>query len=63
MVIIVMMGLRMIFLVFAPFVKKFGVIIFHDTMWDYEPSLRADSPIDMGVPKFLEELRKKDTQL
>jgi predicted O-methyltransferase YrrM len=41
---------------FSPFVKRFGVVVFHDTMWDLNP----DSPYsraDMGVPAFVEELR------
>jgi Predicted O-methyltransferase len=41
---------------FTPFVTEFGVVIFHDTMWDLKP----DSPYsraDMGVPAFVEELR------
>ena len=41
---------------FCPFVKQFGVVVFHDTMWDLKP----DSPYsrkDMGVPAFVEELR------
>jgi predicted O-methyltransferase YrrM len=41
---------------FMPFVTQFGVVVFHDTMWDLKP----DSPYsraDMGVPAFVEELR------
>lgn len=41
---------------FSPFVRQFGVVVFHDTMWDLKP----DSPYsrkDMGVPAFVEELR------
>jgi predicted O-methyltransferase YrrM len=41
---------------FSPFVRQFGVVVFHDTMWDIKP----DSPYsraDMGVPAFVEELR------
>lgn len=41
---------------FAPFVKQFGIVVFHDTIWDLKP----DSPYsraDMGVPAFVEELR------
>ncbi len=43
---------------FSPFVTRFGVVIFHDTLWDLEP----DSPYsraDMGVPAFVEELRER----
>ncbi len=37
--------------------KPFGVVIFHDTMWEVaeqDPQYRRE---DMGVPKFVEELR------
>ena len=43
---------------FVPFVKQFGVVVFHDTMWELKP----DSPYsraDMGVPAFVEELREQ----
>ena len=41
---------------FSPHVTQFGVVVFHDTIWE----LRPDSPYsraDMGVPAFVEELR------
>ncbi len=41
---------------FSPHVKKFGVVVFHDTTWEYH----RDSEwfrSDMGVPKFVEDLR------
>jgi len=41
---------------FTPFVRPFGLVIFHDTLWD----LRSDPTLyraDMGVPRFVEELR------
>lgn len=41
---------------FSPFVNPFGGVIFHDTLWELRPDpkyLRAD----MGVPRFVEELR------
>jgi predicted O-methyltransferase YrrM len=43
---------------FTPFVREFGVVVFHDTLWDLKP----DSPYsraDMGVPAFVEELRRE----
>lgn len=43
---------------FSPHVRKTGIVLVHDAMWEY---LR-DSPIyrkDMGVPRFLDELRKQ----
>ena len=41
---------------FMPHVAPFGLVVFHDTLWDLHP----DSPYsraDMGVPAFVEELR------
>ena len=41
---------------FTPHVSPFGLVVFHDTLWDLQP----DSPYsrsDMGVPAFVEELR------
>jgi predicted O-methyltransferase YrrM len=41
---------------FSPHVSSFGVVVFHDTIWD----LRSDARYarkDMGVPAFVEELR------
>lgn len=43
---------------FTPFVRPFGVVVFHDTLWDLKP----ESPYaraDMGVPAFVEELRSQ----
>lgn len=42
---------------FRPFMKPFGLVVFHDTIWDLHPDpkwYRAD----MGVPRFVEELRR-----
>lgn len=41
---------------FSPFVKSFGSVIFHDTLWDLKPDPRYARP-DMGVPRLVEELR------
>jgi len=41
---------------FSPFVIEFGVVVFHDTMWDRQPDKRFQRP-DMGVPAFVESLR------
>lgn len=41
---------------FLPFVQAHGVVVFHDTMWER----MRDNPLyraDMGVPRFVEELR------
>ena len=41
---------------FAPHVREFGVVIFHDTLWDLRPDPQW-SRRDMGVPRFVNELR------
>ena len=41
---------------FAPLVKKFGIVVFHDTMWELQPD-PAWQRSDMGVPRFVDELR------
>jgi predicted O-methyltransferase YrrM len=47
---------------FTPFVSEFGVVVFHDTLWDLEP--HPTSPrIDMGVPRFVDDLRKQGYQV
>ena len=43
---------------FTPFVRQFGVVIFHDTIWDLKPN-PTYSRADMGVPAFVEELRAR----
>ncbi len=47
---------------FKPFMKPFGLVVFHDTIWDLKPDpkwYRAD----MGVPRFVEELRREGYQV
>jgi predicted O-methyltransferase YrrM len=42
---------------YARYMSSFGIVVFHDTIWD----LRPDSKwyrADMGVPKFVDELRR-----
>ena len=46
---------------FVPFVKPFGVVIFHDTLWDLDPDEKLSRP-DMGVPRFVDELREAGYQ-
>lgn len=43
---------------FRPFLSEFGLVIFHDTLWDLrpEPTLYRS---DMGVPRFVDELRQQ----
>jgi predicted O-methyltransferase YrrM len=47
---------------FLPHVKPSGVVIFHDTIWDLPPyagTVRSD----MGVPRFVDELRQQGYQV
>jgi len=41
---------------FSPYVSRFGLVIFHDTMWELKPDSQY-SRSDMGVPAFVDELR------
>jgi predicted O-methyltransferase YrrM len=43
---------------FVPHVREFGVVIFHDTIWDLRPDPRWARP-NMGVPRFVEDLRQE----
>jgi predicted O-methyltransferase YrrM len=47
---------------FVPFVSKFGVVVFHDTIWDLEPDPKL-ARTDMGVPRFVDNLRKQGYQV
>jgi predicted O-methyltransferase YrrM len=50
-------GVRRDWDLFVPHVAEFGVVVFHDTIWDVRPDPRWHRP-DMGVPRFVEELRE-----
>lgn len=50
-------GIRRDWDLFVPHVAEFGVVVFHDTIWDVRPDPRWHRP-DMGVPRFVEELRE-----
>ena len=41
---------------FLPHLSEFGVVVFHDTLWDLRPDPNL-SRTDMGVPRFVDELR------
>ncbi len=41
---------------FLPHLSEFGVVVFHDTLWDLKPD-GIHNRADMGVPRFVEELR------
>lgn len=43
---------------FSPYVTTFGLVVFHDTLWDVKPDTRY-ARADMGVPRFAEELRQQ----
>jgi predicted O-methyltransferase YrrM len=42
---------------FVPHVSSFGFVVFHDTLWDLHPDPKYQRA-DMGVPRFVEELRR-----
>jgi len=55
-------GVKQDWLLLCPRMREFGVVVFHDAMWDR----RADDPYyqkwrraGMGVPRLLEELRQE----
>jgi predicted O-methyltransferase YrrM len=50
-------GVKQDWTLFARFVTEFGVVIFHDTLWDVRPDPNYQRD-DMGVPRFVEELRR-----
>jgi predicted O-methyltransferase YrrM len=53
---------------FVPHVKPFGMVVFHDTIWDL-PAYRQQPPSQkerravMGVPRFVDELRQQGYQV
>lgn len=49
-------GVKRDWKLFSPFVKPFGGVVFHDTLWELKPDPKY-SRVDMGVPRFVEELR------
>jgi len=51
-------GVRRDWDAFSKFLTEFGVTIFHDTLWDIAPDPKY-SRLDMGVPRFVDELRKE----
>lgn len=51
-------GVKKDWQLFAQFVVKFGYVFFHDTAWDLAPDPRYARE-DMGVPRFVEELRQE----
>ena len=47
---------------FVKHVAKFGIVVFHDTIWDITPPDEW-SWSDMGVPRFVDELRQHGYQI
>ena len=47
-------GVKKDWTLFSPHLSSFGVAVFHDTTWDLHGANRPD----MGVPRFVEELRR-----
>jgi predicted O-methyltransferase YrrM len=41
---------------FLPHLTEWATVVFHDTLWDLRPD-RAIARADMGVPRFVDELR------
>jgi predicted O-methyltransferase YrrM len=44
---------------FSGYLSPFGVAIFHDTIWDLHPDPAVPRLANMGVPRFVDELREK----
>jgi predicted O-methyltransferase YrrM len=51
-------GIKRDWELFLPYLTTFGIAILHDTMWDLRPDPRW-SRNDMGVPRFVDELRQQ----
>jgi predicted O-methyltransferase YrrM len=55
-------GVKSDFDLFQPWFTDKALVVFHDTTWDYENCEEArrkfDLPEELGVPKFLQELRE-----
>jgi predicted O-methyltransferase YrrM len=47
---------------FSKHVTRFGLIVFHDTIWDLKPSAGGRES-SMGVPRFVDELRRQGYQV
>jgi predicted O-methyltransferase YrrM len=47
---------------FSPFVRPFGLVIFHDTAWEFE-QYNGRRREDLGVPQFVDELRRDGYQI
>jgi predicted O-methyltransferase YrrM len=54
-------GVKQDWELFVPHVRPFGVVLFHDTIWDLITDQERVRP-DMGVPRFVDELREQGYQ-
>jgi predicted O-methyltransferase YrrM len=53
-------GVRRDWNLFSPHLSPFGVVVFHDTIWDVDKdSWKEYRREDMGVPRFVEDLRRE----
>ena len=56
-------GVKRDFELFVPHVKPFGMVVFHDTIWDLPPynkqAVSDERGVSMGVPRFVDELRQR----
>jgi predicted O-methyltransferase YrrM len=51
-------GVRRDWNLFSGFLSEFGVVVFHDTIWDVDPDPNMYRS-DMGVPRMVDELREE----
>jgi predicted O-methyltransferase YrrM len=53
-------GVKQDWNMFLKYVCRFGVVVFHDTIWDLrpDPEVLRTRP-NMGVPRFVDELRRQ----
>jgi predicted O-methyltransferase YrrM len=51
-------GVRRDWELFSPHVRRMGIVIFHDTLWELAGDSSGYRRDDMGVPRFVDELRR-----
>jgi predicted O-methyltransferase YrrM len=55
-------GVKRDWKLFLPHMRPFGIVVFHDTMWDLPP-YEGRARRNMGVPQFVDELRQQGYQI
>ena len=55
-------GVKRDWVLFVGHVKRFGVVIVHDTIWDLTPDTNWSRP-EMGMPLFVDDLRRQGYQV